>query len=288
MTKTPRTSRANAKANKAARVRIASRKAAADAEPAAAAKSPRKNRRDAAIHARIAAAAPTASVDPNPIPIDVFGEAAELRAGADEIEAAREAATVPNPDVGNFAEALDQAIVNEVEATNTRIDESDTETSQPEAPPPTEPEPVPPETITRANGDMALVVDVGPNECTTLAARVAAMLGRRVLIVDMISLRTLQTVEPPVPLATTVGGGKARSVIVAACTRPEGATSKELFEATGWKYASWSHQLKIAAASGGFEADIRKIDGTTRYFLTKQVAVTPEPTTEPDTDSEAA
>jgi hypothetical protein len=357
MTKTPRISRANAKANAAARTRISTRKVIADARQVAtdaeqadaAAKAPRKNRRDAAIHARVAAAATPASTDPNPIPIDVFGEAAELRAGADQIEAAREATIIPNPDGADFVETLNHAVTNEVEVANAETAEAEAtpcagapdrpivETEhlieyphadpKPEVPDmvgylneglPTEPAdriPNPddvdfvealntevtneveaanarindaPRTETRSSGDMALVVDVGPRECTTLATRIATMLGRKVLIVDMISLRTLQTVEPPAPVATTAGGGKARSVIIAACTRPEGATSKELFEATGWKYASWSHQLKIAATAGGFQADIRKVDGTTRYFLTKPTAATPEPTTESDADSEAA
>jgi hypothetical protein len=63
--------------------------------------------------------------------------------------------------------------------------------------------------------------------------------------------------------------GKARSVIVDACSRREGASSKELFAATGWKFASWSHQLRLAAEKTGRSGEIRKVDGTTRYFLTE-------------------
>lgn len=67
----------------------------------------------------------------------------------------------------------------------------------------------------------------------------------------------------PAPAVT----GKARTLIVAACSRPEGATSAELFEATGWKYASWSHQLKLIAAQTGWTPEIRRYAGTARYFL---------------------
>jgi hypothetical protein len=63
------------------------------------------------------------------------------------------------------------------------------------------------------------------------------------------------------------GSGKARAVIIEACCRKAGATSKELFDATGWKFASWSHQIKIAAKATGRMPEIRKVDGTTRYFL---------------------
>jgi hypothetical protein len=62
-------------------------------------------------------------------------------------------------------------------------------------------------------------------------------------------------------------GGFARSGIITACSRPEGATSRELFDATGWQFASWSHQIKLAAAKTGWTPEIRKVDGTTRYFL---------------------
>jgi hypothetical protein len=62
--------------------------------------------------------------------------------------------------------------------------------------------------------------------------------------------------------------GSARS-------RPEGATSAELFTATGWKFASWSHQLKLTAAASGLTAAVRKVDGTTRYFLTHSATAPP-------------
>lgn len=68
--------------------------------------------------------------------------------------------------------------------------------------------------------------------------------------------------------ASTGTTGNARTLIVAACSRPEGATSAELFETTGWKYASWSHQLKLISAKTGAATEIRKVDGTTRYFVT--------------------
>jgi hypothetical protein len=121
---------------------------------------------------------------------------------------------------------------------------------------------------TNADAPQALVVDVSAAECTTLANRVAALLGREVRIMDTLTGRLLTTVAAPERKAS-VGGGKARSVIVDAGSRPEGATSAELFTATGWKFASWSHQLKIAATATGLVSAIRKVDGTTRYFLTQ-------------------
>ena len=120
---------------------------------------------------------------------------------------------------------------------------------------------------TRAGAPQALVIDVGSAECTTLANRIAALLGREVRITDALTGQLLDTVAAPERKAHT-GGGKARSVIVEACSRPEGATAAELFTATGWKFASWSHQLKIAAAAIELVGAIRKVDGTTRYFLT--------------------
>jgi hypothetical protein len=89
----------------------------------------------------------------------------------------------------------------------------------------------------------------------------------------------LTTVAAPERKAS-VGGGKDRSVIVEACSRPDGATSAELFTATGWKFASWSHQLKIAAAATGLVGAIHKVDGTTHYFLT-------QPATAPTADAPA-
>lgn len=121
---------------------------------------------------------------------------------------------------------------------------------------------------THAGAPQALVIDVGSAECTTLANRIAALLGREVRIMDMLTGRLLDTVAAPERKAHA-GGGKARSVIIEACSRPEGATSAELFTTTGWKFASWSHQLKIAATASGLVAAIRKVDGTTRYFLTQ-------------------
>ena len=140
-----------------------------------------------------------------------------------------------------------------------------------------EPTPALPETS--AGAPQALVIDVGSAECTTLANRIAALLGREVRIMDMLTGRLLDTVAAPERKAHT-GGGKARSVIVEACSRPEGATAAELFTATGWKFASWSHQLKIAAAATGLVGAIRKVDGTTRYFLT-------QPATAPAADAPA-
>ena len=140
-----------------------------------------------------------------------------------------------------------------------------------------EPTPALPET--RAGAPQALVIDVGSAECTTLAGRVAALLGREVRIMDMLTGRLLDTVAAPERKAHA-GGGKARSVIVEACSRPEGATAAELFTATGWKFASWSHQLKIAATATGLVGAIRKVDGTTRYFLT-------QPATAPAADAPA-
>ncbi len=61
--------------------------------------------------------------------------------------------------------------------------------------------------------------------------------------------------------------GKARQVIVTLASRKEGATSAELFAATGWKYASWSHQLKLITKAAGTPHRIAKVDGTTRYFV---------------------
>lgn len=76
---------------------------------------------------------------------------------------------------------------------------------------------------------------------------------------------------PPPPVAPApepvAVAGKARALIVAACSRPEGATSAELFATTGWKFASWSHQLKLITKQTGVAHEIRKVDGTTRYFL---------------------
>jgi hypothetical protein len=69
--------------------------------------------------------------------------------------------------------------------------------------------------------------------------------------------------------AAPVAKGKARSIIVDACSRPEGATAKELFAATTWKFASWSHQLNLAAKATGWAKEIKRVDGTTRYFLTE-------------------
>ncbi|MEJ0019736.1 MAG: hypothetical protein WDN25_24920 [Acetobacteraceae bacterium] len=132
---------------------------------------------------------------------------------------------------------------------------------------------------THAGAPQALVIDVGSAECTTLANRIAALLGREVRIMDMLTGRLLDTVAAPERKAHT-GGGKARSVIVEACSRPGGATAAELFTATGWKFASWSHQLKIAAAATGLANAIRKVDGTTRYFLT-------QPATAPAADAPA-
>jgi hypothetical protein len=140
-----------------------------------------------------------------------------------------------------------------------------------------EPTPALPETS--AGAPQAPVIDVGSTECTTLANRIAALLGRQVRIMDMLTGRMLETVAAP-ERKPGASGGKARSVIVEACSRSEGATSAELFTATGWKFASWSHQLKIAAAATGLVGAVRKVDGATHYFLT-------QPNTSPATDAPA-
>jgi hypothetical protein len=72
-------------------------------------------------------------------------------------------------------------------------------------------------------------------------------------------------------MPTMTAGRNARDLIIAACRRPEGATSAELFETTGWKYASWSHQLKLITKKTGSPHEISRVDGTTRYFLTGRV-----------------
>ena len=76
--------------------------------------------------------------------------------------------------------------------------------------------------------------------------------------------RPVATQQPAAPAVN----GKARSLIVAAVARPEGATAAELFATTGWKFASWSHQMKLAEKATGWTAEIKKVDGVTRYFLT--------------------
>lgn len=77
-------------------------------------------------------------------------------------------------------------------------------------------------------------------------------------------------VEPPTPASAPAPAvtGKARTLIADATSRAQGATSAELFEITGWKYASWSHQMKLITKATGTPHEIRKVDGTTRYFLT--------------------
>jgi hypothetical protein len=67
--------------------------------------------------------------------------------------------------------------------------------------------------------------------------------------------------------AAPAAKGKARTIIVEACSRPEGATAKDLFAATTWKFASWSHQLDLAAKATGWTKEIKRVDGVTRYFL---------------------
>jgi hypothetical protein len=66
------------------------------------------------------------------------------------------------------------------------------------------------------------------------------------------------------------GQRNTRALIVAACSRPEGATSPELFAATGWKSASWSHQLKLITVATGIHHEIHKLNGRRRYFLIAQ------------------
>lgn len=77
-------------------------------------------------------------------------------------------------------------------------------------------------------------------------------------------------VAPPAPPAPAAAPKRtAREILIGACSRAEGATAKELFAGTGWKYASWSHQLQLAAKATGWVSTIRKVDGATRYFLTE-------------------
>jgi hypothetical protein len=61
--------------------------------------------------------------------------------------------------------------------------------------------------------------------------------------------------------------GKARTIILDLAARKAGATSAELYTATGWKFASWSHQLKLITKATGRGHRIEKVDGTTRYFV---------------------
>jgi hypothetical protein len=61
--------------------------------------------------------------------------------------------------------------------------------------------------------------------------------------------------------------GKARTIILDLAARKAGATSAELYDATGWKFASWSHQLKLITKTTGRAHRIAKVDGTTHYFV---------------------
>lgn len=71
----------------------------------------------------------------------------------------------------------------------------------------------------------------------------------------------------PAPPPATASKRTARQILIEACSRPTGATAKELYAETGWKFASWSHQLRLAAKATGWDHAITKVDGTTRYIL---------------------
>lgn len=71
----------------------------------------------------------------------------------------------------------------------------------------------------------------------------------------------------PVPAPAAEPKRTARQILIEACSRPTGATAKELYAETGWKFASWSHQLRLAAKATGWDHAITKVDGTTRYIL---------------------
>lgn len=75
------------------------------------------------------------------------------------------------------------------------------------------------------------------------------------------------TTKPKPAAAKSNGNGSTRDVIVRACSKKGGATSAELFAVTGYKTASWSHQLKVSAGLTGLRAVINKVDGVTRYAL---------------------
>lgn len=72
----------------------------------------------------------------------------------------------------------------------------------------------------------------------------------------------------PVPIKPAPKAGKVRSIVISQASRKQGASASELYVATGWTKTSWNHQLNQAAASSGLRAEVRKVDGVTRYFLT--------------------
>jgi hypothetical protein len=120
-----------------------------------------------------------------------------------------------------------------------------------------------------------LVSTDGEGICLTLAGHATAMEGEPEPApkVAAKAKATAPVVQPTDAKPAAVEAepnwqtGKARAKIINACARPEGATSKELFEITTWKYASWPHQLRLAAKTTGWSPEVRKVDGRTRYFL---------------------
>lgn len=64
--------------------------------------------------------------------------------------------------------------------------------------------------------------------------------------------------------------GRARTSIIEACSRPEGATPAELYAATAWKDTGKTNWRSVVAEAGKATdraMALRKVDGKTRYFL---------------------
>lgn len=110
----------------------------------------------------------------------------------------------------------------------------------------------------------AAAVERRPAELTAKQAAKAAKLKQ----LDTTPKAHVEPASAPAPAVT----GKARTLIAAAASRPEGASSTELYAITGWKFASWSHQMKLITKEAGIPHEMRKVDGTTRYFLRTESA----------------
>jgi hypothetical protein len=107
--------------------------------------------------------------------------------------------------------------------------------------------------------------------------RLATLLAKIEVPTDDAVFAAFPEMKPAAPVAEVVKAapaekapGRARAAIIAACSRPEGATSVELYAATTWRHCSWNHHLSVAAKATGKTATVRKVDGTTRYFLTDE------------------
>lgn len=116
----------------------------------------------------------------------------------------------------------------------------------------------------KATAQVYLRISLPRENAAQTAQRIAALLRLQVMLHDGTEKTAF---DPPERKSAELAVGKASAVILDLARRPDGTTSKELFAATGWKFASWSHQLKRLSTTQGLPYRTEKVGGELHYYL---------------------